>query len=111
MSIYSKEFMLTRIRMESKNGIAPRITDMVKPCYKTIITKLGTWQRACKMAGVKPRQMPTGAGKRKRSYGYREGNQRTKLLAQVLHLAHQHSEDGSVDVSKCLEYVRRTDVP
>ena len=87
--------VLVRIRRLSVDGLAPS-TYAHQSLYKTAVKRFGNWGAACRLAGVRPRSWTRG--------GQREATPQIRELAKALHVA---QELGIVDVSACINYVRR----
>ncbi len=90
---YTADQTITIIRSLSTDGRAPSAHRL--PIYHLAKKHFGTWEAACRVAGVAPRVSKVR--------GRRQGTERTRMLAAVLHLAHQQ---GKVDFMKCANYVR-----
>ena len=96
---YRDAQILAQIRRLSTDGIAPS-TSVHRSLHKTAVNRFGNWERACKEAEVRPRRRSWLCKTARR----RDATAEISELAKALHVA---QELGEINVSACMDYVRR----
>lgn len=98
---YTDKQLLEQIRATSENGIAPS-TKRENSLYYLVLSRFHSWQYACKLAGVRPRNRKP----KRNSRGSRKGDKRTKILARALGIARREGMVRNGAVNRIMEYVR-----
>jgi hypothetical protein len=100
---WTKEAIIAEIRRFSVDGIAPS-TLKAKSLADIARYQFGSWENACKLAGVKTRGKPHGPRARNRTK-YKK-NEKTRMLAMALHIASMNGTTDLDSINNCINAVR-----
>jgi len=97
---WNKQKIITLIKERSTNGIAPSSKSDVK-LLSIAQYYFGSWIKACRAAGVQPRNIPAKGQINKSK------TPRIARLAVALYLAKRHGKLDFDTITKCIDLVRQ----